>query len=201
MEDLDDTQSRSVLTGGLLEAPTLNIANILTALRLALVPVFAVLVTHKPEQLHISAAAFVVFVFATATDYVDGYIARRYGLITNFGKIADPIADKALIGVALIVLSADGIIPWSFTIVILTREVFITGLRFWVIRRGVIPANRGGKWKTASQSTAVILYLAGFLGFSVLTTIADYVMFAALVLTLLTAADYIRQARRLVQDA
>ena len=96
-------------------------------------------------------AAFVVFGIASVTDLLDGELARRRGLITDFGKIADPIADKALTGSALVTLSWLGELPWWVTGVILVRELAVTGLRFWVIRHGVIAASRGGKTKTVLQ--------------------------------------------------
>src|SRR5689334_22990478 len=115
-----------------------NAANALTIGRLALVPVFvACLVTGGPGWRIAACAAFGV---AAATDLLDGRIARRRGLITDFGKIADPVADKALTGAALVTLSALGELPWWVTGVVLAREVAVTGLRFWVIRRGVIAA-------------------------------------------------------------
>ena len=104
-------------------------------------------------------AAFVTFAVAVATDRIDGDLARRRGLITDFGKIADPIADKALIGAALVSLSALGELPWWVTVVVLAREIGVTVLRFVVIRHGVMPASRGGKAKTVLQSVAIGLYV------------------------------------------
>ncbi len=96
-------------------------------------------------------AACLIFCVASATDLVDGWIARRFELVTSFGKVADPIADKALTGTALVLLSAYDRLPWWVTVLILVREWGVTALRFWVIRHGVIPASRGGKLKTALQ--------------------------------------------------
>jgi CDP-diacylglycerol--glycerol-3-phosphate 3-phosphatidyltransferase len=137
--------------------------------------------------------AFIAFVTASVTDFLDGRIARRRGLITDFGKIADPIADKALTGSALITLSALGELPWWVTGVILFREVGVTGLRFWVIRRGVIPASRGGKLKTLLQVVAIGLYvLPGPPGL-----VRKAVMAAAVVVTVVTGGDYVARAVRL----
>jgi CDP-diacylglycerol---glycerol-3-phosphate 3-phosphatidyltransferase len=168
-----------------------NIANMLTVGRLVLVPVFvAFLLAGSPGW---RFAAFVAFAVASATDLLDGELARRRGLITDFGKIADPIADKALTGSALVSLSFLGELPWWVTGVILFRELAVTGLRFWVIRRGVIPASRGGKAKTLLQVVAISLYiLPGPLG---LTRVI--VMTAAVVVTVLTGADYTARAVRL----
>ena len=134
-----------------------NVANALTVLRLVLVPLFVVLLLAGGTGWRI--AAFAVFLVASVTDVLDGRIARRRGLITDFGKIADPIADKALTGAALVTLSAQGELPWWVTAVILARELGVTGLRFWVIRHGVIAASRGGKIKTLLQVLAICLYV------------------------------------------
>lgn len=168
-----------------------NIANALTVGRLVLVPVFVVfLLAGGPGW---RFAAFVAFAVASATDLLDGELARRRGLITDFGKIADPIADKALTGSALVTLSFLGELPWWVTGVILFRELAVTGLRFWVIRQGVIPASRGGKVKTLLQVVAISLYiLPGPLG---LTRVI--VMAAAVVVTVVTGADYAARAIRL----
>src|ERR671911_1270623 len=106
--------------------------------------------------------------------------ARRTGQVTEFGKLADPIADKALTGTALVGLSILELLPWWVTAVILTREVGVTLLRFWVIRHGVIPASRGGKLKTLLQSIAIALYLLPLQG--ALATFAAVVMAAAVLL-------------------
>ncbi len=119
----------------------LNLPNALTVLRLLLVPVFAWLLLREGGDDPTSRVwAAIVFVLASATDFVDGELARRQGLVTTFGKVVDPIADKALTGTALVGLSYLGDLPWWVTIVILVREIGVTLLRFWVIRHGVIPA-------------------------------------------------------------
>src|SRR5262249_23493574 len=138
-------------------------------------------------------AAFVVFGVASATDLLDGQLARRSGKITDFGKIADPIADKALTGSALITLSALGKLPWWVTAVILIREVGVTVLRFWVIRHGVIAASRGGKIKTVLQIVAIGLYILPVqIGF-----VRPAVMAAAVAVTVVTGVDYAARALRL----
>src|SRR5579859_7345428 len=140
--------------------PLWNIANILTIARLALVPVFLVLLLHAGGRETVwRLGAAVVFMIASYTDRLDGQLARQRGLITDFGKIADPIADKALMGAALVALSAQGRLWWWVTIVILVRELGITLLRFWVINYGVIAASRGGKLKTLLQALAIWIYL------------------------------------------
>ncbi|GAA4026419.1 CDP-diacylglycerol--glycerol-3-phosphate 3-phosphatidyltransferase [Allokutzneria multivorans] len=176
--------------------PLLNIANLLTMLRLALVPVFMVtLFVGDGHDQYWRWVSFGVFALASITDRIDGSVARRYGLVTDFGKIADPIADKALTGAALIGLSVLGDLPWWVTIAILARELGITLLRFWVIRIGVIPASRGGKVKTLLQILAIGLYLpmlpSGF------DPLLWTMMGAAVVVTVVTGFDYIVQALRL----
>jgi len=168
-----------------------NIANALTVLRLILVPVFVLLLLAGSTGGR--TAAFVVFAVASATDLLDGELARRRGLITDFGKIADPIADKALTGSALVTLYVQGQLAWWITVVILARELVVTGLRFWVIRRGVIAASRGGKVKTLLQVVAICLYILPWdLGLS-----REIVMAAAVVVTVVTGIDYVVRAVRL----
>jgi CDP-diacylglycerol---glycerol-3-phosphate 3-phosphatidyltransferase len=169
----------------------LNIANGLTGLRLGLVPVFVALLLAGGSGWRI--AAFGVFIVASFTDLLDGKIARQRGLITDFGKIADPIADKALTGAALVTLSAQGALAWWVTCVILVREVTVTGLRFWVIHRGVIAASRGGKAKTLLQVIAIALYVLP----GPPAAVRDVVMAAAVIVTLATGVDYGIRAVRL----
>jgi CDP-diacylglycerol---glycerol-3-phosphate 3-phosphatidyltransferase len=179
-----------------------NLANQLTVLRLLLVPVLAWLLYEigaASDERPWSIAAFLVFIGASATDSVDGEIARRRGLITNFGIVADPIADKALTGTALIGLSVLGDLPWWVTIAFLVREFGVTLLRFWVIRHGVIPASRGGKLKTVLQVIAIGLYLLPLTG--PLATGRAWVMGAALIVTLVTGVDYVARAVRLRRTA
>ncbi|PXY30697.1 CDP-diacylglycerol--glycerol-3-phosphate 3-phosphatidyltransferase [Prauserella flavalba] len=183
-------------TPGVANVPTLNVANLLTLSRLVLVPLFVLaLFTADGTDPAWRYVATGVFAVAALTDRVDGWVARKYSLITDFGKIADPIADKALIGAALVGLSVLGELPWWVTIVIAVRELGITLLRFWVIRHGVIPASRGGKAKTLAQSLAIGAYLLP------LGAWADPVCWAlmgvALVLTVATGLDYVVRALRL----
>ncbi len=177
------------------EASPWNVPNALTVLRILLVPVFGwLLLTHGGEDAAWRWWATAVFVVATATDWVDGFLARRAGLITDFGKLMDPIADKALMGTALVGLSVLDLLPWWVTVVILVREVGITLMRFVVIRRGVIPASRGGKVKTALQAVGLTLMVAPLGG--VLGTLGLVTMYAAVVFTVVTGVDYVRQALR-----
>jgi CDP-diacylglycerol--glycerol-3-phosphate 3-phosphatidyltransferase len=173
-----------------------NVANGLTVLRLFLVPAFAAALFHEGGHRHSwRIVACVAFAVASLTDRFDGELARRRGLVTEFGKLADPIADKALIGTALVGLSILHDLSWWITAVILIREVGVTVLRFWVIRHGVIEASRGGKVKTLLQAVAIGLYLLPLRGWLHITAVV--VMAAAVVLALVTGADYVARAVRL----
>ncbi len=177
-------------------APVVNIANALTVLRLLLVPVFGVLLLAgegASTLWRVGAAA--TFAFAAFTDHIDGQVARRRNLVTAFGTVADPIADKALIGTALVALSILGELPWWVTVLVLVREVGVTGLRFWVIRHGVMAASRGGKVKTVLQIAAIFLYVLPLSGLA--ATGRAWVMAAAVAVTLVTGADYVQRALRL----
>ncbi|WP_026536246.1 CDP-diacylglycerol--glycerol-3-phosphate 3-phosphatidyltransferase [Arthrobacter sp. H14] len=186
------------------KVPTLNIANVLTVIRVLLVPLFIwLLLLDEGENGVARWLAVLAFAVAIYTDKLDGDIARSRGLITNFGKIADPIADKLLIGSALVLLSVIDGMPWWITIVILGRELFITVLRFVVIRYGVIPASRGGKLKTVLQTAAVLLYLmplADLLG-GWMEWVALAAMLIAVAVTVITGVDYVIQAVRLHSGA
>lgn len=176
-----------------------NLPNILTMLRIVLVPFFIwFLVADNSAHGLWRWAAVAAFAVAIYTDKLDGDIARSRGLITDFGKIADPIADKLLIGSALVMLSVLNELPWWITILILVREWGITALRFFVIRYGVIPASRGGKLKTVVQTLAIFLYviplaaLAPWLG-----SLALGVMLVAVAITVWTGAQYVVEAMKL----
>jgi len=176
------------------QAGVWNVANGLTVIRLVLVPVFVACLLAGGTGWRLAALA--TFCVASVTDLLDGQVARSRGLVTDFGKIADPVADKALTGAALICLSGLGELPWWVTGVIMFRELGVTALRFWVIRRGVIAASRGGKAKTLLQVIAICLYVLprtlrppGI--------VLGLVMAAAVVVTLVTGVDYVLQAMRL----
>ncbi len=172
---------------------SINVPNFLTTIRLLVVPILAWLLFQENSNTNFNRTiAGVLFIVAALTDIADGTIARKWNLITNFGKIFDPIADKALIGTALIGLSSMGLLDWWFTWVILAREIFVTLLRFWVIKQGVIPASRGGKLKTIMQIVAISFYLLPLP--SSVSLLAEILMYVAVILTLATAVDYIMKA-------
>jgi CDP-diacylglycerol---glycerol-3-phosphate 3-phosphatidyltransferase len=176
--------------------PLANAANALTAVRLLLVPVFvAFVVVSEMTVPEWRVAACLTFGLASATDLVDGWIARRWELVTPFGKVADPIADKALTGSALVLLSAYGQLPWWVTTVILAREWGITAMRFWMLRYGVMSAGRGGKVKTGLQVLAILWYLWPVPSF--LEPVGPWIMGAAVIVTVVTGLDYVLQAIRL----
>ena len=178
------------------EVSAWNIANGLTVFRLVLVPFFVIaLFWGTGHETAWRVIAWAVFAVASVTDRFDGDIARKRGLVTEFGKLADPIADKALIGAALVGLSVLGELWWWVTILVLVREVGVTLLRFWVIRHGVIPASRGGKIKTFLQAVAIGLYVLPLSGW--LHDVATAVMAAAVAVALVTGVDYVLRAVRL----
>jgi CDP-diacylglycerol--glycerol-3-phosphate 3-phosphatidyltransferase len=157
------------------------------------VPVFAWLLLHDDgASTGYRVAAAVVFGLAAYTDRVDGNLARSRGLVTSFGKLADPIADKALTGAAFVSLSLLGELSWWVTVVVLVREIGVTLLRFWVIRHGVMPASRGGKLKTVLQGVAIALYVLPLPDALVLVQIAT--MALAVVVTVVTGVDYVVRA-------
>ncbi|UQU66317.1 CDP-diacylglycerol--glycerol-3-phosphate 3-phosphatidyltransferase [Couchioplanes caeruleus] len=180
--------------------PLNNPANLLTVIRIGLVPVFVVLVVisamTEPSWRMVACLTFCV---ASATDFADGWIARRYHLVTSFGKVADPIADKALTGSALVLLSAYDRLSWWVTGLILLREWGVTALRFWVIRYGIIPASRGGKLKTALQIAAIAWFLWPVP--EPFDAVGTVLMVAALLVTVVTGADYVLQAVRIRREA
>jgi CDP-diacylglycerol--glycerol-3-phosphate 3-phosphatidyltransferase len=176
-----------------------NVANIITVVRILLAPVFVWLMFLDNGELGlIRYVAAGLFILAIATDGLDGKLARRRNLVTDVGIILDPIADKVLIGGALVALSILGELPWWITIVILVREFGITVFRFAVLATRVIPASRGGKLKTVVQSVAISLFLVA--PWSFLGPWAGWLSWAAmgvaLLLTLATGLDYLWQAWR-----
>jgi CDP-diacylglycerol--glycerol-3-phosphate 3-phosphatidyltransferase len=174
-----------------------NIANALTILRIVLVPVFVVLlVASELEEPAYRVAAAVAFGAASVTDFVDGWLARALNQVTSFGKVADPIADKALTGTALVLLSIMDALPWWVTIVVLTREIGVTVLRLWVLRHGVMAASRGGKVKTVLQIFAITWYIL-----PLSPTVGAWIMGAAVVVTVVTGVDYVIRALRLRREA
>lgn len=180
-----------------------NLANVLTVARIVLVPFFAwALLADGGHTVGGRLLATGIFVLAAATDRLDGWLARRSGNITDLGKLLDPIADKLLVGTALVLLSALGDLPWWVTLVILVRELGITAMRFFLLRYVVLPASRGGKLKTVLQSVAIGLYLLPLDQLpAVVEVVAAVAMGAAVVVTVVTGLDYVRTALRIRRAA
>lgn len=176
------------------EVPVLNIANALTVLRIILVPVFVVVFfIDGAQDAWWRVGAFAVFAIAMMTDYVDGYLARKLGLVTDFGKIADPIADKALMAAAMISLSLVHELFWWVTIVILVREIGITLWRFFGVDH-VVAASKGGKLKTVTQTLGVGLLI---LPLPYWVWPGEWlIMGVAVALTVYTGIDYVVKARQ-----
>lgn len=193
MKSVNDSQAahnQSQTTDVNPEVSNWNLPNILTSLRILFIPLFAWLVLAGHEWW-----AFLCFALLMLTDKLDGDIARARGLITSFGKIADPIADKALMTAALVCLNITGALPVWITVLILFREFGITIWRFFLLRQGkVVPASQGGKLKTALQTVAVALYLCPLPGWMDIPSLL--VMLAAVVVTVVTGIQYLIDGRR-----
>lgn len=180
----------------------LNIANALTLLRIAGVPVFGwLLLTQGGADISTRVWAWVAFALLMITDRIDGDLARRHNLVTNFGKLADPIADKALTGMAFVGLAIifDNWLFWTITIVVLVREWGVTLMRFVVKRYGVMPAGQGGKIKTALQALALGGYILPFELWDnwvaeALRWFTHVAMAGAVAITLVTGVLYVRDA-------
>jgi len=191
----------------------MNLPNKLTILRVILTFVFLIFVF--PESLIYKIIALIIFSIASLTDFYDGYIARRENIVTNFGKIMDPIADKLLVLTAFLAFVQLQVVSAWMVILIISREIIITGLRLFAITKGkVLAAEKGGKHKTVSQMVAIFLIL-GYLvfksamsQFSVWTDDLEFwcnfgifiLMFATVVLTLISGLSYLWRNRRLIYD-
>ena len=173
----------------------LNLPNSITISRILALPFCAyALFKNGGHDSTWRIIAFVLFFVVGVTDFLDGRLARSRNTVTEFGKLLDPIADKALIGTALISLSVLHLLPWWVTVVILAREIGITVFRFLVIKGGVIPANRGGKAKTTVQNLAAGFYILPLT--SSLNWFREIFMGAALVLTIASGVWYLFEAAK-----
>lgn len=184
--------------------PNFNIANVLTVIRLILVPVFIWLMLVPTTKAQVWA--FVVFAVASATDKLDGTLARRLNLVTDFGKLADPIADKALVLSAFVLLSLHWPVFWLVTVPVLVRELGITLMRLVLARRGrVMPASRGGKLKTVTQMALILLLLIPWealvpAAWPVVRVVAIVLSVLVVFITVFTGIDYVRQALRPAEE-
>ena len=175
----------------------MNLPNKLTLLRVLMIPFFVVCLLWEGGQTlrYVSAAIFIV---ASLTDMLDGKIARKYGLVTNFGKFMDPLADKLLVCSALICLIELGQLPAWMVIVIISREFIISGFRLIASDNGVvIAASYWGKFKTTFQMIAVILLIFNL---EALRLLADICVWVALALTVISLADYIWKNRGILTE-
>ena len=177
----------------------MNLPNKLTLLRVLMIPFFVVCLLWEGAQhqtlRYVSAAIFIV---ASLTDMLDGKIARKYGLVTNFGKFMDPLADKLLVCSALICLIELGQLPAWMVIVIISREFIISGFRLIASDNGVvIAASYWGKFKTTFQMIAVILLIFNL---EALRLLADICVWVALALTVISLADYIWKNRGILTE-
>ena len=193
-------------------ASNLNVPNVLTTLRIVMVPFFAwALLAQGGDNAWLRVLAWAIFVVAMITDKIDGDLARKHNLITNFGKIADPIADKAITGMAFIGLSIIGALWWWVTIVVLVREWSVTIARLSIARQVVMAARQSGKVKTLAQALALGGFIAPFKDLTgvwdtpgeVLWWISALLMGVAVVLTVTSGLEFARDAvrqRRAVSD-
>ncbi|MBS4999566.1 MAG: CDP-diacylglycerol--glycerol-3-phosphate 3-phosphatidyltransferase [Actinomyces sp.] len=193
------------------KVPVVNLPNALTVVRLVLVPVFIVL--GLQQSWSALWAAFVVFAVAAITDRFDGELARSWGQITDFGRIADPIADKALTLCGFGLLSFQGFLPWWLTILIAVRELGITAMRAFFLRRGVVvSANQAGKLKTFMQVVALGMLLIPWAHFTamdeanegwvvIMIRLGQIFAGVALALTLYSGVMYVIDGVRLMRGA
>lgn len=172
-----------------------NIPNLLTLGRIVLIPVF-ILILCIWNSVAGHAVAAVVFALASITDYLDGYLARKWKVVTNFGKFADPLADKMLVMTAFIMLVELGMVPALIAAIIICRELAVTGLRLLLVENGgtVLAAAMPGKIKTFTQMFSIIFLL---LHFSMIGTLLLYV---ALIFTIYSGYDYFKGAGFLFKD-
>lgn len=170
----------------------MNIPNQLTTLRVILIPVFMFFYTSNFTAGNVIAA--IVFIVASLTDFLDGLLARKWNLVTNFGKIMDPFADKLLVLTALIYLAISGIIPGWPVIIIIGRELLVTSLRALAADNGIILAARNlGKFKTVSQMFAIIFLILGW------QLVGSILLYIAVALTIISLVDYLVQLSKSIK--
>ena len=177
----------------------MNLPNKLTVLRVILIPFFVVsmMIENGANQTFRYVAA-AIFIIASLTDMLDGKIARKYNLVTNFGKFMDPLADKLLVCSALICLIQLGQLPAWMVIIIVSREFIISGFRLVAAEQGiVIAASYWGKFKTTFQMIEVVLMILNFEALSAVTLICTW---AALILTIISLVDYIAKNHKVLTE-
>lgn len=198
----------------------MNLPNKLTLSRVIMVPFFVVFILLVPKFLYFKWIALAIFIIASLTDLLDGKIARKYNLVTNFGKFTDPLADKLLVCSALIAMSSLGVIPAWITIVIIAREFIISGFRLIAAEKGVvIAASMWGKWKTTFQMVMLCVQMVVMDQYvsvngnnaadglyvvtpfyQVLMMIGSITMYIALILTVVSLIDYLLKNKDVLKD-
>lgn len=197
----------------------MNLPNKLTLSRVIMVPFYVFFILMVPEYLYFKWIALAIFIVASLTDLLDGKIARKYNLVTNFGKFMDPLADKLLVCSALIAMSSLGVIPAWITIIIIAREFIISGFRLIAAEKGiVIAASMWGKWKTTFQMIMICIQMVvidqyacvnSMISngeyqissiFNILIIIGNITMYIALILTIVSLVDYLIKNKDVLKD-
>lgn len=177
----------------------MNLPNKLTVLRVLLIPFFVLFTLVDLVPGYSKYIAVLIFVVASLTDFLDGKIARKYNLVTNFGKFMDPLADKLLVCAALICLTAEGLLPAWMVIVIISREFIISGFRLVASDNGVvIAASYWGKFKTTFQMLMIIVLILDIGG--IFDMIGQILIWAALILTVISLADYLIKNKHVILE-
>ena len=178
----------------------MNLPNKLTLFRVILIPFFVICLLLDPSSLQLRLAADLIFIIASLTDMLDGKIARKYNLVTNFGKFMDPLADKLLVCSAMICLISTGQLYAWVVIIIVAREFIISGFRLIAVENGkVIAANIYGKLKTVSQMLMIIVLVANF-DFPIWYYLGQALIWISLVLTVLSLVVYIWQNKEVLKE-
>lgn len=176
----------------------MNLPNKLTVMRMILIPFFVFFMLAPYFEGYGNYIAVAIFIIASLTDMLDGKIARKYNLVTDFGKFMDPLADKLLVGAAMICLVEMGRLPAWIVIVIISREFIISGFRLIASDNGiVIAASYWGKFKTVFQMAMIIVLIAAFEG-SVFAVVEQILIWVSLILTIVSLVDYIRKNKEVL---
>mgnify|MGYP003308245125 CR=1 FL=1 len=177
----------------------MNLPNKLTVFRVLLIPFFVLFTLVDLVPGYSKYIAVAIFIIASLTDLLDGHIARKYNLVTNFGKFMDPLADKLLVSAALICLVSTGMLPAWMVIVIISREFIISGFRLVASDNGVvIAASYWGKWKTTIQMVMIVVLLLDLGG--IFDPIGQVLVWASLILTVVSLLDYLVKNKHVMTE-